>query len=307
MARFVRGLSYVLTCLLILVAAAPALAQSSAAEDAKRRGDDAMVALRYEEAVKEYRTAYEATSNPALLYNMGRAYEGLADFPRALEALEQFAAKAPPELKARVPRLEELLRDVQSRVATLVVLAPVEGAEIRLGPRVVGKTVAGALTLKVNAGRQRIVVQKEGYFPFEKEIPLAGGTTENVDTKLKARANAGILHVTSPVTGAAVAVDGEAIGIVPAETTAAPGPHRVALTRDGYETTETNVVVAAGERKDVNVPMARSASILGKWWFWTAVGVVVAAGVTSAVALTTERSPDTGTIAPGQVKAELRF
>ncbi len=285
----------------------PPPSAANAADDAKHKGDEAMVALRYEDALAHYRTAYEAAKNPAILYNMGRAYEGLADFPKALDALEEFADKAPADLKARVPKLEELLHDVRGRVSTLVISAPLDGAEIRLGERVVGKTRTGQVVIRVNAGKQKLVVTKEGYFPFEKEIALAGGKVETVDAQLSTRASSGLLRVTSPVAGAAVSLDGKPLGIVPAESAVTPGAHKIALRRDGYENAETSVVLAAGERKDVDVPMAQRASILGKWWFWTAVGVVAAGGVATFVALTTEKSPDTGTIAPGQVKAELRF
>ncbi len=290
----------------------PVFAQSapttaSGVDEAKRKGDEAMIALRYEEALSFYRTAYEATKNPALLYNMGRAYEGLAEFPKALDALEEFADKAPKELKARVPKLDELLREVRTRVSTLVISAPIDDAEIRLGQRVIGKTRAGQTVIRVNAGRQKLIVTKEGYFPFEKDVELPGAKVETADVQLSSRATTGLLRVTSPVAGAWVSLDGKRLGIVPAESAVSPGSHRVALQRDGYESAETNVVLGPGERKDVDVPMAQRASILGKWWFWTAVGVVAAGGVATVVALTTETSPDTGTIAPGQVKAELRF
>lgn len=285
----------------------PSPAANSVADEAKRKGDDAMVALRYEEALASYRTAYEATKNPAILYNMGRAYEGLADFPKALDSLEEFNEKASPELKARVPKLDELLRDVRNRVSTLVVSAPVDGADIRVGERVVGKTRTGQVIIRVNAGKQKLVVSKDGYFPFEKDVALAGGKIETVDANLTTRASSGLLRITSPVIGAAVAVDGRGIGIVPAESAVSPGSHRVSLQREGYENAETSVVLAAGEKKEVDVPMAQHASIFTKWWFWTAVGVVVTGGVVSVIALTTEKSPDTGTIPPGQVKAELRL
>lgn len=308
--RFIAGVSVVVA----LTATGPALAQgsepapaASSADEAKRKGDDAMVALRYEEALTHYREAYEASQNPAILYNMGRAYEGLADFPKALDALEAFAEKAPPELKAKVPKLNELLRDVQSRVATLVVSAPVADAEIRVGERVVGKTKAGQVIIRVNAGKQKVIITKEGYFPWERELPLVGGKVETVDAELATRAASALLRVTSPVVGAAVALDGRPVGTVPTESVVSPGSHVIVLQRDGYETAQTNVVVAAGETKRVDVPMAQRAGILSKWWFWTAVGVVAAGGVATAVALTTSTSPDVGTIPPGQVKAELRF
>jgi hypothetical protein len=310
LAPLIAGASVVVA----LTVAGPAIAQDSepapsvtSAEEAKRKGDDAMLALRYEEALAHYRTAYEASQNPAILYNMGRAYEGLADFPKALDALEAFAEKAPPELKAKVPKLNELLRDVQSRVATLVVSAPVADAEIRVGERVVGKTKAGQVILRVNAGKQKVIVSKEGYFPWERELSLVGGKVETVDAELATRAASALLRVTSPVLGAAVALDGRPVGTVPTDSLVSPGSHVLVLQRDGYETAQTNVVVAAGETRRVDVPMAKRAGLLSKWWFWTAVGVVAAGGVATAVALTTSTSPDVGTIPPGQVKAELRF
>jgi hypothetical protein len=303
--------------MLMTASAAPRIASAQSArearsptadaEDAKRKGDDAMVALRYEEALAHYRAAYDATKNPAILYNMGRAHEGLADFPKALDSLEEFADKAPADLKARVPKLEELLRDVRNRVATLVVSAPIDDAEIRLGERVLGKTKAGQVIVRVNAGKQKLVVTREGYFPFERELALTGAKIETVEAQLVVRSSSGLLRVTSPVAGAAVSIDGKPLGIVPAESAVSPGSHKIALQRDGYEKAETSAVLAAGEQKVVDVPMAQRASIFGKWWFWTAVGVVAAGGVTTVIALTTEKSPDTGTIAPGQVKAELRF
>jgi hypothetical protein len=287
--------------------AAPRVARADGADDAKQKGDEAMVALHYQEALEWYQRAFEVSKNTALLYNMGRAYEGLADFPHALDALEEFDTKAPPELKARVPKLQELLQDLRGRIATVVVSSPVEGAEIRLGERVVGATKAGQVVLRVNAGKQHLVVQREGYIPFERDLTLVGGKLETIDATLAQRATSGVLRVTSPVVGAAVRLDGHPFGTVPAEAPLAAGSHVVTLERDGYEPARANVVLVAGERKDVEIPMAKRASILATWWFWTAVGVVAAGGVATVIALTSSRSPDTGTIAPGQVKAELRF
>jgi hypothetical protein len=291
--------------------ATPATTVPSDSDAEKRQGDEAMIALRYEDALTHYRRAYDATQNPALLYNMGRAYEGLADFPKALDALEEFSAKASPELKARVPKLDELVADVRNHVATLVLSSSVPGAEIRLGNRVIGQTTPGQTVFRVNSGAQTLTVTHKDYFPFERPVTLAAGKIETVDVVLASRAEEALLRVTSPVTGAAVVVDGKTIGNVPAETPLKPGQHRIALSRDGYDRAETTVVVAAGEKKEVNVPMAVRETILGKWWFWTGIGVVlVAGGIATYIALTTEKDPTAGTIAPGTVKAEswgIRF
>jgi len=113
-----------------------------------------------------------------------------------------------------------------------------------------------------------------------------------------------MLHISSPVTGAQVSVDGAPIGTVPAEWYVGAGSHRVTLTHDGYEPEDTSVIVAAGQQKDLALPMREKSSITGKWWFWATVGaVVIAGGVATYLAATTEKDPDTGTIQPGRVKA----
>lgn len=284
---------------------ARAAGPSTNPDEDKRRGDEAMIALRYQEALAHYQRAYDATKNPALLYNMGRAYEGLAEFPKALDALEEFAEKASPELKARVPKLDDLITDVRNRVATMIISSPVAGAEIRLGNRVVGTTRPGQTVFRVTAGAQPLTVTHKDYFPFERPLTLAPGKIETVDVVLASRTAEALLRVTSPVSGAAVAIDGKPIGNVPAESPTKPGQHRIALSRDGYDPAETSVVVVAGEKKEVSVPMAVHETITSKWWFWTGVGVVlVAGGVVAYVAATTEKDPSSGTIAPGTVKAE---
>lgn len=280
-------------------------ASSDTPDEAKRKGDEAMVALRYQDALEHYQRAYEATKSPALLYNMGRAYEGLGEFPKALDALEEFSDKAPAELKSRVAKLEELLRDVRNRVATLVVSCPVDNADIRLGEKVVGRTRVGQTVIRVNAGKQRLVVSREGYFSFDKDLALSGAKVETVEVTLASRSDAAVLRVTSPVEGAAVALDGKPMGVVPFESPILPGTHKIGVTREGYEDADTSVVVAAGERKDVAVPLAKKASLFTRWWFWTAVGVVAIGATTTIVVLNTEKDPDSGTIAPGQVRAEL--
>lgn len=310
--RFAR-LGIATLAALLLASSAPRSAWAQAAHPAsdpstdedKRRGDEAMIALRYQEALAHYRKAYEATKNPALLYNMGRAYEGLAEFPKALEALEEFVDKASPDLKARVPKLDDLVNDVRNRVATMILSTPVSGAEIRLGNKVLGNTKPGQTIFRVNAGAQQLTVTHKDYFPFERTLALAPGKIEAVDIVLASRSEGALLRVLSPVTGAAVTIDGNAVGNVPAESPIKPGQHRIALRRDGYDPAETSVVVAAGENKEVNIPMAVHETITGKWWFWTGIGIVlVAGGIAIYAVATTEKDPSSGTIPPGTVKAE---
>src|SRR5579883_647780 len=154
--------------------AAPANPDAARAAELKKRGDDAMDTGRPADAVIAYAQAYELTKDPVFLYNQGRALQATGRYPEALAQLETFDATAPPELKARVPGLGDLLAEVRGRVSTLAVTCAVAGAQIRLNDTKVGTTPL-AVPLKVNAGHAVLELTAEGYRPFRRELDLPGG------------------------------------------------------------------------------------------------------------------------------------
>ena len=60
-----------------------------------------------------------------------------------------------------------------------------------------------------------------------------------------------------------------------------------------------------GDKRELDLELKKRGSVFGKWWFWTAIGVVAIGVTTTIIVLNTEKDPDTGTIAPGQVRADL--
>ncbi len=270
----------------------------------KKLGDDSMDSLRYIEALAAYSEAYTLSRDPVLLYNMGRAHEVLGNYPEALEELEQFQAQAMPDLRAKVPHLAERLSVLRSHVAVLTVRSNVAGARVLLRDKTVGVTPLEK-PLKTSSGRGVVEVTAEGFTPFRVEIDLRGGQANVVNAQLLSRAATGVLVVQSQVVGAEVLIDGKAMGRAPVEATLSAGTHPLLVRKDGYEPTSTSAVVGAGERRTVTIPLEVKSPLVGKWWFWAGVGVVVAAGVLTTVALVSERKADTGTYPPGQVSGPL--
>ncbi len=279
--------------------AEPTPEAAAKAAQLKEQGNKAMDGLRYQQALALYAEAYGLTQDPALLYNKGRALEALGDFPEALAAQEEFDAKAPPELKLKVVGLPKLLADLRSRVSVLELHVNVDDAEVRAGNRVLG--TASQKRFLMNAGKTTIKVQREGYFPIERDLALGGGQTTVLDFMLVSKAERGVLVVRSQVSGSLVTVDGIAFGMVPTDTPVMPGTHRVHLSHEGYKPTDSTAVIAAGETKQLDLSMEAETPVYKKWWFWTGIGLVVAGGVATGIALTTERSPTKGSIDPGQV------
>lgn len=301
-----------LACFAVCVGAAhsahaePTPEAAAKAAQLKEQGNKAMDGLRYQQALALYAEAYGLTQDPSLLYNKGRALEALGDFPEALAAQEEFDAKASPELKQKVTGLAKLLTDLRSRVSVLELHVNVADAEVRAGDRVLGPSSQKRFVM--NSGKTTIKVLKEGYFPIERELALGGGQTTVLDLTLLSRADRGVLVVRSAVAGSLVTVDGIAFGMVPTDTPVMPGTHRVHLSHEGYKPTDSTAVIAAGETKQLDLSLEAETPVYKKWWFWTGIGLVVAGGVATGIALTTEKSPHKGTIDPGQVStAVFRF
>jgi hypothetical protein len=288
-------------------AAPPADAPGAPAGDAtelRRRGNDAMAAFRPGEALEAYKQAYDLTHDPALLYNMARALEALEDYPTALARYEDFGRLASPELRARVPKLDETVTALRGRVAKLSILCNVPGARVLVREKAVGDTIAHEpLVVSIVAGKAVLEVDADGYNPFQRLVVLPGGGAVTVDVQLVPRAVAGMLVVTSEPAGAVAFVDGRELGNAPVEVSVGAGNHQVVVRMQGFVDKSTSVVVGVGERRVVTLNLGESPPITKKWWFWTGLGTIVAAGAVVTVAAFTERGPGTGSIPPGRYLA----
>lgn len=165
------------------LASAQTAADSSRATQLKKQGDDLVHSLHYREALAAYDEAFAISHDPAIFYNRARALDALGDTPQALDAYEEFIRVAPASLKAKVPKLDELVAAVRSRVATLVVHCPIMGASVLVRRRVEGTTPLAA-PLRVRTGPAVIEVQADGFQPFRAELVLASGAPTTLDVAL---------------------------------------------------------------------------------------------------------------------------
>jgi hypothetical protein len=283
--------------------AEPAPDAAKRAAELKAQGDAAMQTMHFEDALQAYDQAYELEPSPALDYNRGRALQGLGRFPEALGRLEAFERSAPPDIKAKVPQLGQLLADVRSRVSTLGVSCNVAGARVHWKGVQIGLTPLAPT--KLTAGTGTLEVLADGYLPFEQKLELAGTQQRTVTVDLQSKSTSGILRVKTDPPGASVSVDGKPIGQGPAEAIVRAGSHKVLVEADGYETAETEAVVTVGKTNPVDIQLGETPGIAQQWWFWTGLGVLVVGGVVITAVALSERGADSGDIPPGQVAAPL--
>ncbi len=284
--------------------AAPDAAASDEAAKLKTSGDEAMVNNNFQEALEKYQAAYAITKSPALLYNQGRALQSLNRLPEALDMLKAFERDAPADLKAKVPKLGDLVADLESRVAKLVVEVNEPGATIKLGDRVLGQSPLGEI--RVNTGDAKIEVSKEGFGTETRAVKLDSKRALDLKIELVSKDKSGVLVVTSKVKGAHVEVDGKPVGDVPSEVRLLAGSHRVTFRARGYDDNTVEVVLAAGQTKPLDLQPG-SAPAYKQGWFWgTVVGVLATGGLAGGLAAGLIEKPHSkGTIQPGVVPVQL--
>jgi hypothetical protein len=291
---------------------APSAAPESSAARALRlqdQGDRAMLDMRYVDALSLYEQVRALDpADVGLDYSIARAHQMLGEFPQALTALEHFEQRASVEEKATVGGLQQLFLDLRSRVSQLHLRCNQVGARVLLSDRVIGTTPLPQST-RLSAGAATIQIEMAGFFPVTREVILPGGGALELEVELHARSRSSLLLVQTRPEGATVLVDGRRIGTSSprAELIVAAGSHQVAARREGYEEASLPVVLPAGSTRSLTVSLERTVPLSHRWWFWTAVGVVVAGSVAVGIALVTERAPGHGSLAPGQVRAPLEL
>lgn len=272
----------------------------------KQRGDAAMQAGDFREALDAYTKALSAEPSPALHYNRGRALQGLARNAGALEEFERFRDTAPAELKSAVPDLDGLIDFVRQQIAEVTVTSSVPGASVRVRNR--AWPLPLSRPLRFDPSTIDVEVVADGYEPWRSRLTLTAGDRRELTAHLVRRDLRAVLRVKSPTAGAFVTVDGARIGSAPIELRVAPGEHSIEVSRPGYETASSRVVLREREQRSISVSLERSTRFYERWWFWTGAGVIAATGVVAVVALSTERPAAKGDIPPGQLTAPcVRF
>lgn len=286
----------------------PCFAQTKAADPKseaarlKKEADALMDQDKYADALALYQKAFELSADPALLYNQGRALEAMGEYPEALDKLEHFEREAPPALQKKVSGLKEHLADLRNRITTIVVTTNVAGARLLVREKAAG-TLEKETKVRARSGPATLEVTAEGYESFKTSMELPGGTTVTINARLTAKKklpdDALVVVRTKPQ--ADISLDGKALGRAPLEQRLAPGSYVLTANADGYEEERVPMTLMLGDRRELDLELKKGGSIVGKWWFWTAIGAVVAGGAATFILLTTERSPENGSFSPGSV------
>lgn len=161
--------------LTMCLVSAPALAQEPGAADAlvaeglelRREGRDA-------EALERFTRAYEASSSPRALAQMGLAEQALGRWLDAERHLDEALAVEDAWIAERRPLLTEALSAIRGRLASVEASASVHGAELYLNGAPAG-VLPLAAPVRVVAGPIELEVRAEGHRSLRRTLEARGG------------------------------------------------------------------------------------------------------------------------------------
>lgn len=277
-----------LALLLVSVHALPAAAQADALQRAQALFDDAqrdIASGNFDGAADKFKAAYEARELPDLLYNVGTAYylkgkkqsdpaayalaveyykKYLVVMPKAqdkgevdkaigiiakeIERLKGATPEAPPPPSEEVQKLEQKTRSL------VVIETEPQGANIYLDDKKNGVFAQTPWSGSLD-GTHRVIIEKRGHKSKESTLSPDPNRLVVLQVVLSEEDYLGWLEIKSNVPGAEIFLDDKSVGAIgktPFSGNFKPGKHTVWISADGYEESQHEIEVIAGETHEIN-------------------------------------------------------
>jgi hypothetical protein len=288
MVRLLLALSLVAVCAL------PAAAQPDALQKAQTLFDDAqrdIAAGNYDGAADKFKSAYEARELPDLLYNVGTAYylkgkkqSDAAAYEKAVEYYKKYLIAVPKaqdkaevdkaiaiiekeiaRMKTATPETSatpsEDVQKLEQKTRSLVVIeTEPQGANIYLDDKKNGVFAQTPWSGSLD-GTHKILIEKRGHKSKDSTLSPDPNRLVILQVVLSEEDYLGWLEIRSNVPGASIFLDDKAAGAIgktPFSGNLKPGKHTVWISADGYDETEQQVEIIAGETHEINAQLSGS-------------------------------------------------
>ncbi len=255
----------------------PTSAQADNRADAERlfrAGEQAFNASQYIEAAQAFERAYEKLALPSIAFSMAQAYrlQYFVDkdarwLKRAVQLYRQYISTLKTggrraDAVANLAELEPILGRIEARgkveavvveqKTKLLVTSQVE-AQVSIDG---GELQPLPLAKELPAGKYKIVVQAEGYFPFREDREVFEGQFRVVEVVLKPKPAVVAIQAES---GAAISIDGRPVGATPLKPVeVSEGRHFMTISRRGRLAYSREFVAKRGEAISIEASLAMS-------------------------------------------------
>lgn len=296
MSRVFRAMAF--GALALCSAARPASAQATEEARARELFVEAQQALetgRFAEARDLLEQSLDLTPNPGSAFNLAIALRGMGQPIEAVGVFDAllkggYGSLAEPQRQ----QAEALRQEVAAEIATLEVRAPgPREVHVRVDGQRAGRIVSGGMVSEpVNPGKRTVSVSAEGFEPQEQRVTIKPGATQAVRFKLKPTRES--IYGTLIIEAVEPRDQVEIVGVARAprilKRQLRAGQYQVRVVGETGDRKST-VDLDAGQTLRVRLDVQES-SLISSPWFWTGVGVLVAATAAGSFFLLQERVDD---------------
>jgi hypothetical protein len=266
----------------------------------------------YAAALAEFEAAHRTVPRYQVLFNIGITQKRLFRYGEALHTLKRYLREGGGQISSeRRSTVEQEIVEVQKLVAEISIHVAGNPAEIDVDGQPVGRTPLAEPVL-VGPGRHMVRARRDGDEPAEQGIEAISGARLEITLAPRSRMStpsSARLSIASNPGGADLFIDGRLSGITPWEGTVEPGGHEVVAQFAGYEKARQEVLLTPGQTRNLMIDLlpqhdvvlanhgtepssGGSHAFYKRWYFWTAVVGVVAAGTATAVVLSKRVTTD---------------
>lgn len=220
----------------------------------------------HEQALLEFERVYAATGRTQVLFNIAVVQAELKRPVDCLATVAKVQASPGNLLPERLKALDALAAKQHELVGEVSVQSPVDGVEVVIGGKSVGKTPLTAPVL-VPTGRVLVAGQAQKRKPGYVETQVAPKARVDVHLDLlPLDVQYGTVTVKTALPGADVFVDNVRVGTTPLVTRfpVEPGDRTVELRRDGYTTASKRVAIGEASQVEVALEPAEEPMALGQ-------------------------------------------
>jgi PEGA domain-containing protein len=279
------------------------------------RADYAAARILYEDgdysgALTKLESAYAASKDPRLLWNMAACAKALRHYASVIDLLERYLVEGGPMLGSEEREAtRQLVETVQEFVNELRLDVQPEGVDVWVDGSKLATTPLSR-PLRLDMGKRQLRLEKPGFVTYTSELDLAGGKSVDVKVTLAPEVHEGTLRIVSDPS-AVISIDGHVVGTASWTGPLASGVHRVSVSAVGKQSYDTDVVVKDHDTNALHVNLQdepqnvllRQNEPSGSALWWVVGGVALAgAGVGAYFLLRPDSDPSGPTGAWGGIE-----
>lgn len=206
----------------------------------------------YATALIKFQSAYEASKDPRLLWNVAFCHKNLRHYAKVLFTLQRYINEGATTLGANDKReAQDLIVLIEPFTTRANLNVSEREANVYVDDELVGSSPLAAPVV-LDIGERHLRVVKEGYYTLEKTLPIGGNSEVTVNLVLEQEVHEGRLVVNAP-TSATIILDGKPMATGKLNQSIVSGEHQIQVTAPGLRPFLTEVVIQDKETRSLDV------------------------------------------------------